>query len=196
MGPADRAARPCPKRMEAAGIRDPASIERRLGAVTRSGRSARPGLTIVVSTSEKMRALTKTLARRLPIVRSLLDRESAASAECDTAPTTLPSGDARDVAALTRRYAPPTEYCKIARPEDIDNVVSSFVTSREFVARGLLTKTYRDKLELVHLPGFSLFASSDDLAVGSHVAGGHSYEPAVATVLSRYAKPGMAIVDI
>ncbi len=171
-----------------------------------------------------MRALTKTLARRLPIVRSLLDRESAASAECDTAPTTLPSGDARDVAALTRRYAPPTEYCKIARPEDIfycfrlllgrcpnpeewpghssragediDNVVSSFVTSREFVARGLLTKTYRDKLELVHLPGFSLFASSDDLAVGSHVAGGHSYEPAVATVLSRYAKPGMAIVDI
>jgi len=80
--------------------------------------------------------------------------------------------------------------------EDIDNVVSSFVTSREFVARGLLTKTYRDKLELVHLPGFSLFASSDDLAVGSHVAGGHSYEPAVARVLSRYAKPGMAIVDI
>jgi FkbM family methyltransferase len=171
-----------------------------------------------------MRALTKTLARRLPIVRSLLDRRSAARAERDTAPTTLPSGDPRDVAALTRRYSPPAEHIKIATPEDIfycfrlllgrcpnpeewpghssragedvENVVSSFVTSREFAERGLLTKTYRNNVELVKLPGFSLFASNDDLAVGTHVVVGRSYDPKVAAVLTRHVKPGMAVVDI
>ncbi len=126
--------------------------------------------------------------------------------------------------ALPRRFSPPAEHIKIATPEDIfycfrlllgrcpnpeewpghssragedvENVVSSFVTSREFVERGLLTKTYRDKVELVQFPNFSLFASSDDLAVGKHVVIGRSYEPSVAAVLGRHVKPGMAVVDI
>ena len=66
-----------------------------------------------------MRALGKALARRLPIVRSLIGRGGAASAERDTALTTLPSGDPRAVTAPIKRYSPPTEYCKIATPEDI-----------------------------------------------------------------------------
>ena len=171
-----------------------------------------------------MRALGKALARRLPIVRSLIGRGGAASAERDTALTTLPSGDPRAVTAPIKRYSPPTEYCKIATPEDIfycfrlflgrcpnpeewpghssragedvENVVSSYVSSREFAERGLLTKTFRDKVELVRFPNFSVFASVDDLAVGKHVVLGHSYEPEVATVLSRHVKPGMAVVDI
>ncbi len=162
--------------------------------------------------------------RRLPIVRRFLDRGSAAPAERDTALTALSSGDLRDVTAPSRRYSPPTKYCKIATPEDIfycfrlllgrcpnpeewpghssragediENVVSSFITSRELVERGLLTKTYRGNVELVHLPAFSLFASSDDLAVGKHVVVGRSYDPKVAAALGRYVKPGMAVVDI
>jgi FkbM family methyltransferase len=80
--------------------------------------------------------------------------------------------------------------------EDLENVVSSYVTSREFADRGLLKKTYQDKVELVHFPSFSLFASIDDLAVGNHVMIGRSYDPRVAAVLSRCVKPGMAVVDI
>jgi FkbM family methyltransferase len=46
------------------------------------------------------------------------------------------------------------------------------------------------------MPGFSLYASKDDLAVGQHVVGARSYEAHIAAVLSRYAKPGMAAIDI
>jgi FkbM family methyltransferase len=80
--------------------------------------------------------------------------------------------------------------------EDLENVVSSYVTSQEFAARGLLKKTYQEKVELAHFPGFSVFASIDDLAVGNHVLIGRSYDPGVAAVLNRRVKPGMAVVDI
>ncbi len=79
--------------------------------------------------------------------------------------------------------------------EDLENVVSSYVTSREFAERGLLNKTYRDQVELVRLPRFSVFASKDDLAIGQYVVGG-SYEPGIAAILDRYVKPGMSVVDI
>jgi hypothetical protein len=79
--------------------------------------------------------------------------------------------------------------------EDLENVASSYVTSREFAERGLLNKTYRDQVELVRLPRFSVFASKEDLAIGQHVVGG-SYEPGIATILDRYVKPGMSVVDI
>lgn len=80
--------------------------------------------------------------------------------------------------------------------ENLENVVSSYVTSREFSQRGLLNKTYQDNVELAHLPRFSLFASKEDLAVGRHVLLGHSYEPGICALLERYVKPGMAVVDI
>jgi FkbM family methyltransferase len=80
--------------------------------------------------------------------------------------------------------------------ENLENVVSSYVTSQEFAARGLLKKTYQEKVELVHFPSFSVFASIDDLAVGNHVVIGRSYDPEIATALNRRVKPGMAVVDI
>src|SRR6266705_2219470 len=150
--------------------------------------------------SDKMRPLARALMRRLPIVRGFLDSGSAAPAV-----TALPSSDLNDVTAPTGQYSPPAKYCKIATPEDIfycfrlllgrcpnpeewpghssragediENVVSSYITSRELAERGFFTKTYQDNVELVHLPSFSLFASSDDLAVGKHVVVGHSYDP-------------------
>lgn len=80
--------------------------------------------------------------------------------------------------------------------QDLENVVSSYVTSREFAARGLLNKTYRDQVQSVQFPRFSIFASHDDLAIGHHVAAGYQHEPGIATMLERYIKPGMAVVDI
>lgn len=79
--------------------------------------------------------------------------------------------------------------------EDLENVVRSYLTSREFADRGLLTPR-PSRLELVRFPEFSIFASVDDLAVGNHVVIGRAYEPAVAAVLRRHVKPGMAVVDV
>jgi FkbM family methyltransferase len=174
----------------------------------------------------KMRALAKTMARRIPLVRGLFDQPDAALAQPDRDPAARAEvavyGPDR-AGAMTERTPIPAAYAKTATYEDIfycfrlllgrnpnpeewpghfsrvgedlESVVSSYVTSREFAERGLLNKTYRDQVELVRLPRFSLFASNDDLAVGRHVRGG-SYEPGVAAVLMRYVKPGMSVVDI
>ena len=80
--------------------------------------------------------------------------------------------------------------------EDLENVVSSYITCREFAARGLMNKIYQDCVELIKLRKFSLFASREDLAVGRHIASDHSYEPGISALLERYVRPGMAVVDI
>ena len=80
--------------------------------------------------------------------------------------------------------------------EDLENVVSSYVTSREFAERGLLNKTYCDQVQLARLARFSVFVSKDDLAIGDHVLHGHPYDPGIAAILNRYVKPGMSVVDI
>ena len=173
-----------------------------------------------------MRDLAKTLARRLPIVRGLLNKRDVALAELHralTAPAAVASyGPER--AAAAQPNPPPAEHTRATTQEDIfycfrlllgrspnpeewpghssrvgedlENVVSSYVTSREFAERGLLNKTYRDQVELVRFQSFSLFASNEDLAIGRHVLRGHPYDPRIAAVIDRYVKPGMAVVDI
>src|SRR6516164_7959948 len=188
--------------------------------------TTRPLLYIGIGTSASgtMKALARTVARRLPIVRGLLDQRNAALADRDRALPAVGSGSATRASTLDERYPPRTEHSKTATHEDIfycfrlllgrnpnpeewpghssrvgenlENVVSSYVTSQEFSARGLLKKTYQEKVELVHFSGFSLFASIDDIAVGNHVVIGRSYDPRIAAVLSRCVKPGMAVVDI
>jgi FkbM family methyltransferase len=163
------------------------------------------------------------VARRLPIVRGLLDQRNAALAERDRALAVVALGSLARVGALDERYLPPTEHSKTATYEDIfycfrlllgrnpnpeewpghssrvgedlENVVSSYVTSREFAERRLLNKKYHDQAKLVRLSRFSIFASNEDLAVGRHVRGG-TYEPGITSVLMRYVKPGMGVVDI
>jgi FkbM family methyltransferase len=165
-----------------------------------------------------MRDFVKTVARSLPIVRDLVDQPDTVLTRHDRAPTVhaavARNGPEYWVRAEHGRKATHDDvfYCfrlllgRNPKPEewpghssrvgeDLENVVSSYVTSREFAERGLLNKTYCDAVELVRFPKFSLFVSNDDLAVGHHVLGG-SYEPAIAAVLERYAKPGMSVVDI
>ena len=171
-----------------------------------------------------MLALAKTMARRLPIVRGLLDHRGAALAPDQALTAHSAVASQGPTAVLADGHPPLAEHTKTASGEDIfycfrlllgrnpnpeewpghssrvgedlENVVSSYVTSQEFAARGLLKKTYQEKVELVHFPGFSVFASIDDLAVGNHVLIGRSYDPGVAAVLNRRVKPGMAVVDI
>jgi FkbM family methyltransferase len=165
-----------------------------------------------------MRGFAKTVARRLPIVRGLLDQRDAVPARPDSALT-----EHAAVASNGPEYQVGAEHSKIATHddifycfrlllgrnpnpeewpghssragEDLENVVSSYVSSREFAARGLLHKTYRDQVELLRLPRFSLFVSKDDLAIGYVLRGG-PYEPGVVAIFDRYAKPGMSVVDI
>ena len=80
--------------------------------------------------------------------------------------------------------------------EDLENVVSSYITCREFAVRGLMNKLYQDCVEIIKLRKFSLFASREDLAVGRYVVSDHSYEPGISALLERYVQPGMAVVDI
>jgi len=173
-----------------------------------------------------MRALAKTVAQRLAIVRGLFGQRDAALAEPDPALTAhagVASYGPQPTAALTEQNPPRTEHSKTATHQDIfycfrlllgrnpnpeewpghssrvgddlENVVSSYVTSREFAERALLNKTYCAEVELVRLPRFSIFASDDDLAVGHHVRGG-TYEPGVAEIFTRYIEPSMSVVDI
>jgi FkbM family methyltransferase len=168
-----------------------------------------------------MKALTKALARRLPIVRGLLglrrsthgerqppeasDNPAAAAVSLGQYPLGgeyLKTANAEDIfycfRLLLGRNPNPEEWPghSSRAGEDLENVVSSYVTSREFADRRLLRKTYRDKVELVQFPSFSLYASTDDLAVGNHVLIGRSYDPGVAAILRRRVERGMAVVDI
>jgi FkbM family methyltransferase len=164
-----------------------------------------------------MRVLAKMIARHVPIVRGPLGRQDAALTEFDKALSALASGGPDCTAAPAEHVKTATRedifYCfrlLLGRNpnseewpghssrvgEDLENVVSGYVTSREFADRGLLNKTYRDHVELTHFPRFSLFASIDDLAVGNHVLIGRCYDPRIVAVLSRRVKPGMTVVDI
>src|SRR5438045_6874765 len=143
----------------------------------------------------KMRAFARTIVGRLPMVRGLLDQRDAPSAGRNTARTEPDGADPsaygrveRDLWRVEHTKAATYEdifYCfrlLLGRSpnseewpghssrvgEDLENVVSSYVTSREFAARGLLNKTYRDQVELVRFPQVPIFASNDDLAVGHH----------------------------
>ena len=167
-----------------------------------------------------MKARAKPAPPRFRFVRRLFDQPRAKLAEPDNAPAAIVRGGP----VLDKRYPLPTEHSRTATyldiyycfrlllgrspnpeewqghssrvGEDLENVVSSYVTSREFTARGLAKKTYQEQAELVRFPGFSIFASVDDLAVGNHVVIGRSYDPGIAAVLRRRVKPGMAVLDI
>jgi FkbM family methyltransferase len=168
-----------------------------------------------------MRAFASALARRIPIVRGLLDLRHSAHRERELP---VAPDDPAPAPASHDPYPLGGEHSKTATAEDIfycfrlllgrnpnpeewpghssragkdlETVVSSYLTSREFGARGLLNKTYRDRVELVQFPRFSIFASNDDLAVGHHIIGGRPYDPGIAAIFERYVKSGMAVVDI
>ncbi len=79
--------------------------------------------------------------------------------------------------------------------ERLDRVVAGYVTSLEFARRNLGGQDETAEIGLAELPGFSIYASNDDAAVGRHVRG-DNYERDVTAVFRRLLGPGMGVVDI
>lgn len=77
----------------------------------------------------------------------------------------------------------------------LDSVVSLYLTSHEFNARGLLRPQIDPSIKRVECGEFHIFYDENDIAVGRQVAGG-SYEPDVAAVTRRHVLPDMSIIDI
>jgi FkbM family methyltransferase len=77
----------------------------------------------------------------------------------------------------------------------LESVVSLYLTSHEFAARGLFRPQLDPRIKRAEGPGFHIFVDENDLAVGRQVAHG-VYEPDVAAVMRRYILPGMSIIDI
>ena len=79
--------------------------------------------------------------------------------------------------------------------ERLPQVVGSYLNSLEFAQRGLLERDHMAGVRLAELPGFRIYVSDDDLAVGRHVAH-DNYEREVTAVFRRLLRPGMNMIDI
>ncbi len=79
--------------------------------------------------------------------------------------------------------------------EDLRGVVASYLGSLEFSRRRLLDPDGMRSLELTELPGFRIFASAGDAAVGCHLRH-DDYEPDVTAVFRRLLLPGMGVLDL
>jgi tRNA A58 N-methylase Trm61 len=60
----------------------------------------------------------------------------------------------------------------------------------------MLSQSYLDAIELLHLAKFDLYVARDDLAVSAMLRQDGIYEPHVTAVLERHVRPGMFVVDI
>ncbi len=78
--------------------------------------------------------------------------------------------------------------------QDLETVVASYVGSLEFSRRGLL-RPPEGEIREVALDGYSIYASTDDLAVGQAVLSGE-YEPEIAACIRRHLRPGMGVIDL
>ena len=79
--------------------------------------------------------------------------------------------------------------------ENLAVVVRSFLQSKEFFDRRLLSPGEFRKYELVQVGQLQVAASPDDIDVGKQILSG-SYEPHVTAVIKRELKPGMHVVDV
>lgn len=84
-------------------------------------------------------------------------------------------------------------FSRIGEPLDV--IVTSYLNSAEFAARGLINRKRPANVILTDFGGFKIFADSNDAAVGHHVAN-RLYEPEVTQVFKSHLKPGMSVIDI
>lgn len=77
---------------------------------------------------------------------------------------------------------------------DLERVVKSYVQSREFQDRNLLT-TQLARLEVCKIEDFQIYVDMTDQAVGIALANA-SYEPHVTSIFKQFVKPGMRVIDI
>ncbi len=79
--------------------------------------------------------------------------------------------------------------------EPLAEVVTSYLNSLEFHNRGLMQPP-QQRLALVELDGFAMYASPDDLAVGKPLLWLRDYEPHVSRLFKERLRPGMRVLDV
>ena len=98
---------------------------------------------------------------------------------------------------LLGRYPYPEEWPghSALAGNDLQSVVRSYVTSREFAEHELVAAKRSRNLTLTQASGFAIYTDTDDLAVGKYVAAG-VYEPELAALLRQTLRPGMGVLDL
>ncbi len=79
--------------------------------------------------------------------------------------------------------------------EDLHSVVASYLNSYEFAEHNRTHYSIPEDLRLGKVESFSIWADTNDLAVGRHVLSG-SYEPHVTQVFKEALAPGKRVVDV
>src|SRR5262245_45011151 len=79
--------------------------------------------------------------------------------------------------------------------DQLQRVVTDYLSSREFKNRGMLALAY-DEFIRVELPEFQLVVQAHDAAVGRPLHATRQYEPHVCAALRRVLRPGMTFLDI
>ncbi len=80
--------------------------------------------------------------------------------------------------------------------QPLADVVGGYLGSQEFKIRRLASADTGDWILATTAPGFSLYVSPADAAVGGLIAASGSYEPNVTSVFEAHLRPGMNVVDI
>ena len=76
------------------------------------------------------------------------------------------------------------------------DVVAGYLSSQEFKARRLASAEMGGWRLVSTMPGFSLFVSQEDAAVGAAIAASGTYEPHVTAVFERHLRPGLRVIDV
>lgn len=86
-----------------------------------------------------------------------------------------------------------SQYARVG--DDLTQLVTSFLHSREFMDRHLLDPV-AGKWELVQLPDFKMYVSLDDDFIGGSIIRTREYEPHLSRVFRQHIRPGMQVLDI
>ena len=79
--------------------------------------------------------------------------------------------------------------------QDLTEVVSSYVSSEEFSGRRLLNRR-AEQWQLVQMPDFQMYATTEDRSIGVSIVVGRNYEPEITGIFKQHLRPGMGVLDI
>jgi FkbM family methyltransferase len=101
---------------------------------------------------------------------------------------------------LLRRHPDPTGYRayadKVADGITVEQLVGYFLSSPEWITRGLYRAAGEAHLERVDTADVSLYVLKNDPVVGQELLVSRAYEPHVTTQLRRFLVPGGVFVDL
>ena len=79
--------------------------------------------------------------------------------------------------------------------QDLTEVVSSYVSSEEFSQRRLLNRS-AGQWQIVQMPRFQMYATTEDRSIGLGIVVNRKYEPEITKIFEQHLQPGMGVLDI